>query len=373
VDIQRVLSEVIVRVLVNLSCLALASAAVLVSAPANAAPPTPPACGSTITADTALRADLVCGGPGLVLAAGVDLDLRGHTIRGTAGGVGLAVSPSGDSVIKNGTLSGWGTAVRTLVDLDGPGGAPLIIDRISFTNNGRGVDGTGALGFGAKDVTVTRSSFTNHSGSAISATFNAARIDHTTFADNAVGYSGDTGSSAVVTHSRFVRNARAFVISEAAATVERSTFVDNPQAIVTLGLVNGLTLTDSRIIGSDVGVNGLYAASRITGSTFVANATAVVVGMYGATLTSNTFRANEATLAFVGQDSGAVTVVQDNTFRRNGDGLLVDSPEAHVSIGGNDARKNAGWGIYAPGATDLGGNTAKHNGNQPQCVGVVCP
>ena len=44
-----------------------------------------------------------------------------------------------------------------------------------------------------------------------------------------------------------------------------------------------------------------------------------------------------------------------------------------MSIGGNDARNNTGWGIYAPGATDLGGNTAAHNGNQPQCVGVVCP
>ena len=25
-----------------------------------------------------------------------------------------------------------------------------------------------------------------------------------------------------------------------------------------------------------------------------------------------------------------------------------------------------------PGVTDLGGNTAKGNGNTPQCVGVVC-
>ena len=43
-----------------------------------------------------------------------------------------------------------------------------------------------------------------------------------------------------------------------------------------------------------------------------------------------------------------------------------------MSIGGNSARNNTGWGINAPGATDLGGNTARHNGNEPQCVGVVC-
>jgi hypothetical protein len=35
-------------------------------------------------------------------------------------------------------------------------------------------------------------------------------------------------------------------------------------------------------------------------------------------------------------------------------------------------RQNARWGIHAPGAIDLGGNTARGNGNEPQCVGVVC-
>lgn len=38
----------------------------------------------------------------------------------------------------------------------------------------------------------------------------------------------------------------------------------------------------------------------------------------------------------------------------------------------NDVRHSAGWGIHVPGAVDLGGNRASGNGNQPQCVGVVC-
>ncbi|WP_166435968.1 hypothetical protein [Cellulomonas shaoxiangyii] len=43
-----------------------------------------------------------------------------------------------------------------------------------------------------------------------------------------------------------------------------------------------------------------------------------------------------------------------------------------MTLGGNEARGNSGWGIHAPGVTDAGGNTARGNGNQPQCVGVVC-
>lgn len=63
---------------------------------------------------------------------------------------------------------------------------------------------------------------------------------------------------------------------------------------------------------------------------------------------------------------------QGNTFRLNGDGLLLDPADPLISIGGNTARHNTGWGINAPGAIDLGGNTATHNGNEPECVGVVC-
>ncbi|MDM7832343.1 hypothetical protein [Cellulomonas edaphi] len=54
-----------------------------------------------------------------------------------------------------------------------------------------------------------------------------------------------------------------------------------------------------------------------------------------------------------------------------GPGLTLGA-DATVSLGDNDARHNAGWGIYVPGAVDLGGNTARHNGRSPQCVGVVC-
>ena len=357
------------RVPAILSCLALASAAVLVATPASAKPPQP-TCGSTLTVDTVLRADLVCDGPGLTLEAGVDLDLRGHTLRGTAGGTGLAVISTGTQSIKNGKLTGWDAAVRTVLIFDGPGSDPLLIDRVWFHHNATGIDGVGE-GLGAKEVAITRSKFTNHSSAAITAMLTSATIDRTVFADNTVGYWGDTGSGATITDTRFVRNARAAIVTEASATFDHSTFIDNPNAVVSGGYVSGITITDSRITGSDVAVDGAGAVSQISGSKFVSNTTAVKVGVFGATITSNTFRANGTTISLYEEPASDV-VVQDNTFRLNGDGLLLDPAYPLVSIGGNNARNNTGWGINAPGATDLGGNTAKHNGNEPQCVGVVC-
>ncbi len=42
-----------------------------------------------------------------------------------------------------------------------------------------------------------------------------------------------------------------------------------------------------------------------------------------------------------------------------------------LEVGGNTARRNGGYGIYAPGAVDLGMNVASRN-RLGQWVGVVC-
>ena len=73
-------------------------------------------------------------------------------------------------------------------------------------------------------------------------------------------------------------------------------------------------------------------------------------------------------------DTGNVGIVHivGNEFRRNGDGLLTIVQGAE--IGDNTAVGNSRWGIHATGedTADLGGNRAWGNGNEPQCVGVVC-
>src|SRR2546423_11409696 len=62
------------------------AAAVLPGTPAWASP----SCGSTLTTNTTLTADLVCAGDGLIIGAdGITLNLGGHTITRTPRGNGI--------------------------------------------------------------------------------------------------------------------------------------------------------------------------------------------------------------------------------------------------------------------------------------------
>ena len=64
--------------------------------------------------------------------------------------------------------------------------------------------------------------------------------------------------------------------------------------------------------------------------------------------------------------------ISENAFIANGDGIYlpVRGPDASAHIARNIAVKNKLYGIYAPGATDGGGNRAVGNGRP--CVGVAC-
>ena len=75
--------------------------------------------------------------------------------------------------------------------------------------------------------------------------------------------------------------------------------------------------------------------------------------------------------------------VSGNVFKANGfaPGSHVDASGNPLTSGvwagsgtftGNRAIGNAGHGIEAYGVTDGGANTAKGNGAEPQCIGVVC-
>ena len=62
-----------------------------------------------------------------------------------------------------------------------------------------------------------------------------------------------------------------------------------------------------------------------------------------------------------------------NTFTRNRDGIFLHGGDERIgthNVGDNNAYRNSRYGIWAPWATDLGGNRARQNGRP--CVGVVC-
>ncbi len=159
------------------------------------------------------------------------------------------------------------------------------------------------------------------------------------------------------------------------ATVDGVRFVDNGIAVLANQAqlsVTGSVLRDNTIGISAPGGWESGAVVTVTGTTFRGNGTAFVLGDLGrATLTGNQFRGNGTGFTLApATTAGYTALLQSNVFRANGDGIRVGLPG--TSLGDNTAVHNTGWGIYAPGAVDLGGNTARRNGNLPQCVGVAC-
>jgi hypothetical protein len=343
-------------------------AATLVATPAAAGPPT---CGATLTVSTTLPADLTCAGDGLRLAAGVNLNLGGHTLSGSGTGTGVGVSNEGTVTIRNGTLAHWGAAVKTVaVGEPDAGNGPLLVSRVTVQDSVQGLDASGesSTGLYVKPTTVDRSTFLRNDLGISTNWFGKAKVDRSTFIENRVGLFD--GGEVEVVSSKFVRNTYGFAATEAIGRVERSTFIDNTTG-VRLDNVGNVPIVESTFTGSDIAVDARGWAVDVAGSTFLSNTTAVSVGEYGGSVVRSAFRQNGTTILLPELAMGP-TLVQDNTFRRNTDGLYVVAGDPSIQIGGNDARHNTGWGMHVPGSTDLGGNTARNNGNDPQCVGIVC-
>jgi hypothetical protein len=161
------------------------------------------------------------------------------------------------------------------------------------------------------------------------------------------------------------------------------------------------SITDSVLSQNTVGTTGGDASIEAAHTQFTDNQTGMVVaggGTFTSTVTDSVFRANRLgvrlsdhgfgdfrrnlfvsnRVGVVGAaaDGGAadfdVTLI-DNTFTRNRDGIFLHGGDERIgthNVGDNVAYENSRYGIWAPWATDLGGNRAWHNGRL--CVGVVC-
>ncbi|MGY4643265.1 right-handed parallel beta-helix repeat-containing protein [Cellulomonas sp. URHB0016] len=363
------------RVPAVLSCFAVVTVAVLVASPAEARSPL--TCGSTLTVSTSLREDLTCPAPGpaLVLTAGVDLNLAGHTVRGPGSGVGIGVPVFGTVTIRNGTLAGWGAGVQTVGSDDRGSEGDVSVDNVTFDGNGTGLDASGDIGQGhyGKHHVVTRSRFTHNGYGMAAQWFTNVDVSRTRLSDNDVAVVVDS-SGLTLADSVVERSGDGIKVVEGNADVQRTKFYDNDRAL-SLRFMSSATVADSVFKGSDVAVQGAGYVNTftLTGNTFADNTTAVSFDESSGTLTGNTFRTNGVGFLSVAPPSDQTAVLQDNVFRLNGDGIRIETGDGQTSLGGNTAISNTGWGIYAPGVVDLGGNTARANGSSPQCVGVVCP
>lgn len=352
-----------------LSVVVLTAGSAVVAGPAHAAPAPAPACGAVLTSDTRLRADLTCPeGDGLVLTAGVTLNLGGHTLTGSGAGTAIVLPNLGDVTIRNGTVAGWGTGVQTRDAWDEVGGTATI-DRVTFTGNGSGVDTTGRLGGSGKVHLVSRSTFRDN-GSGVSGVYGGAEVRRSTFTGNGIALDFITGGF-LLEDSRVENNRVGASCDESGCEVVRSQLVGNEVALDVRFF--GADVSDSTFRGNGTAFSSfsVWGHSALERNTFTDNGTAVTLSSSRATLVDNVFRSNRLGFTYEGHDPdwfGAT--LTGNRFVRNTDAIVVEEPG--VALGDNAAERNTGWGIYAPQAEDLGGNTARGNGNEPQCVGVVC-
>jgi len=358
------------RTISTCAALALVGGSLLVAAPAHAAPAPVPGCGAVLTEDARLTRDLTCPtGDGLVLTDGVTLDLRGHTLRGGGDGTALRVPNLGDVAVRNGTVRGWGTGLRT-DDAWFEAGGRVVVDRVTFRGNGVALDTSGVLGATGKRHDVARSTFVDN-GRGMSGVYGQAHVVRSTFTGNRTGVDVITGG-VWLEDSRLRGNGTGVSCDESGCLVERTHVVGGDVGIAVRTF--GADVVDSVLADNDVAFDSfaVWGSSSVERTVFRRNGTGVRTSASNLRLVASTFRGNGTGFTDVGGggEESFVVLLDGNRFERNGDGVVTEQPG--TSLKGNTAHRNRGWGIYAPAATDLGGNRATGNGRSPQCVGVVC-
>lgn len=355
------------RSIVLPSCLALTAS--LLTAPAVASRLPDVACGDVISGAAVLRHDLDCtGDAGLTLLDGAHLDLRGHRLVGE-GGVGLTVPATGTATVVDGELSGWATAVDVAYE-EFPEGGLIRLEGLTFRHNDTAVRSNSGIVGTAQEIQVHESRFeANTTG--VSNTFygGLVAVSSSVFTANGIAVHADTGS-VELTDVRLEQNGTGVSCVESWCTLLRIEAVDNDRGVLVASF--GAAIHESTFIRNDVAVlgGGSWGVIEVGDSTFEDNGTAVDLDSATVALTGSTFEGNDIAFTAAGEDMVTPSTLQWNRFVGNGDGILSVTPGAEV--GWNTAVRNTRWGIHAPGAVDLGGNAASRNGNEPQCVGVVC-
>ncbi len=377
-----------VKALIALAIPVVLLASVGLASPAQADEPV--ACGSTLTVDTRLRADLICpSGDGLTLGPNVHLNLGGHKLVG-AGSTGTGIASIYGSVsIRNGEVKNWATGILISIDSSDPIPPPGTRVTDVVLRNAPSI-----VRFGSTLVlTRVRAIDSPVSGQVRG----DLRIVRSTFIRSAISL---FEASATIAHSKLV--ATTLNAFEAGITIDRSRLDgrrttrlgDAHESLITIknstvkkygypigGYYSGADLINStftdmrRGVLSDIGSGlGSEGTATIRGNTFTRSGVALDPHL-PMDLENNTFRNNVAGVVFRGDvppetEIWAPGKAVNNKFIRNrGTGIKSDIPG--LIVGGNIAKHNGGYGIYAPEAVDLGGNIASGN-RLGQCVGVVC-
>jgi hypothetical protein len=308
-------------------------------------------CGDTVTADVVLTRNLTCAGDGLQVAGqGVTVDLNGHRLRGDGTGSGITLSAQ-EVTVTGGRIEGFHIAVRNL------GADQTRLHRLTLAANTYGVRAEGGR------MEITDSTFRGNGAGLANASY--AAVSGSLFRDNVRGIlCGDAGL--LVVASRFSDNQYGIDSSICGVTVDATSFTGGDVGLTLAPLAFGMNVRNSTFKGAGIGmrVTMAFGEARV--------------------IADNEFTGNGASGLVIDTENYPPGVqVSGNLFKGNGfaPGSHVDASGNPLTSGvwanagtftGNRSIGNAGHGIEAYAVTDSGGNTAKRNGVEPQCVGVVC-
>jgi hypothetical protein len=358
----------------------IAADAVPAAADVSASSPVAASCGAYLDHDAYLKQDLHCSArKGLTLAPGVVLDLRGHTLYGATEQFtsGVTLPDQGTVTIRNGSIKGWTAGVE--LDSDGSSvGGHAILKNLKFSD-----DAIGANLNAFESVFDISDTVFNHNDIAIQAFPGDANVTRSRLKNGRVGIVASDGGTVTLTNSAVAHMSDSGLncTSGSDCVIDHDVLYDDHHAVLYAVQFLESRVIRSRLVDNDTGVDVEFGGSvDIERNRFVRNGTGINVTGNPVKVIGNYFARN--LLGYTGATDGGTgpfdqtALLQDNHFIRNhGDGVnipFVDGFARTNSFKNNRAFNNAGHGINAPGATDLGGNTAHGNATSPQCVGVVC-
>ncbi|WNG38639.1 right-handed parallel beta-helix repeat-containing protein [Archangium violaceum] len=346
-------------------------------------------CGDTITTSTRLTHDLECPGtdtPALrVVGSDVVLDLGGHTVRRSGpvmtGSEGIAVLAN--STVSNGTIRGF--ELGYVLDSYPQHPDHVRLSGLSFIDNRIAVYNRSG---GNTTFTITNSLLLRNDvglGSEQDAGSGTFEVRSTFFIGHRLAFSANY-HSVDVANSTFSLNETVFLCPYGSVTFTSSIIMRNdvvgrlPLGEFGYGFCSVASFVDTEFL-----FNGAFAPTEqptwepfdfvLRNSRVVGNDSGLPVRARTVDVRGNTWRNNGGGLS-LGDLPEYVPppltgTVSGNRFLRNqGDGLRVLVPST-LTVSSNVALDNTGWGIYAPGVIDGGGNVARGNG-AGDCVGVVC-
>jgi parallel beta-helix repeat protein len=361
-------------------------------------------CGQTLTKSTTLTNDLAnCPGTGLIVGAGnITVDLNGHTIDGTNNKSGIDNERHANVKIVNGTITDFRAAGINLFGARGNVLRKLTVRRIGVGCR-KGDICAGIVLFKSPRASITDNVVSNHvpafqvSGIDV---YNSpgARVERNRISRNpGQGIAVFASPRSAVVGNRLDHNRGGMDASNDSdfIRVAGNHARGNRDAGIAVGALRGARVLGNTVTGN--GDDGLFLFdlrnSVARGNRATGNFTGIHLyggqggvaqygGKHGASgnrlIGNSATRNSHAGIWVKGddrRDSVDDNLISRNVASRNGraGGIAIQASATGNRLHGNTANANAGHGITAVrGTIDAGGNRARGNRRNPQCVGVRC-